>query len=181
MDAQLKMGAWAIVIDAILFALILMAALFLAGCESGVLEGVAIGVGTSKTASEAEQLAQQKKTALVAEIIKLRSELENAAPEEKAELQSKLAALEQKQQLAELTSSIADTVRAGIERDWGDKPGSPDNLAWILGSAATVLGGYAGKKTLDDRRKAAAINRVKIASKAETLDQGKVYSVIGEA
>ncbi len=181
MDARLKMGLWAMVVDAVLFAFIFLMALVLTGCESGVLEGVAIGVGTSKTASEAEQLAQQKKTALIAEIIKLRTELENAAPEEKAALQSKLDTLEQKQQLAELTSSIADTVKAGIEREWGDKPTSPDNLAWILGSAATVLGGIAGKKTLDDRKKAAAINRVKIASKAETLDQGKVYSVIGEA
>jgi hypothetical protein len=169
------------VIEALLFMAILFFALCLSGCDSGVLEGVAIGVGTSQTASEAEQLAQKKKTALVAEIIKLRNDLANADPEQKSELEAKLASLERKQEMAELTSSIADTVRAGIERDWGDKAESPDNLAWILGSAATILGGYAGKKTIDDRKKAAAINRVKIASKAETLDQGKVYSAIGDA
>jgi len=173
--------ALAFLLGAILWAMIIMAVLSIGGCDSGVMEGVAIGVGTSRTASEAEQLAQQKKTALVAEILKLRTELENADPAEKQALQAKLDQLEKKQQMAELTSQISDTIRAGLERDWGKEPASPDNLAWILGSAATVLGGIAGKKTLDDHKKAAAINRVKIASKNEPLDQGKVYSAIGEA
>lgn len=152
--------------------------LVFSGCDSGVLEGVAIGVGTSQAASEASQLAAEKKTALVAEILRLRADLESADPAEKEVLQAKLAELEKKQDRIELTQQITDQIKAGMERDWSE-PGSPDNLAWILGSAATVLGGLAGKKTLDDRKKAQAIARAKIAAKPqgekelyEALDAG---------
>ena len=166
-------------ISAVLWIMIIGGTCALTGCESGVAEGIGIGLGTSQAASEAQELANQKKSILVAEILRLRNELETAAPEEKAALQKQLESLERKQELAELTSSITEQVQSGLARDWGDKPASPDNLAWILGAAATVLGGVAGKKTLDDKRKADAINRVKVASKnSEGLKTGEVYKAI---
>ena len=182
MEHRIRLAVTALWIDAILFALILLCALLICGCESGVVEGIGIGLGTSQAATEAEKLAAQKKSILVAEILKLRNDLEVASPEEKAALEAKLAGLERKQEIAEMTSSITDQIKAGIERDWGDKPASPDNLAWILGSAATVLGGIAGKKTLDDRKHLAAINRVKVASKnSDGLKTGEVYKAINGA
>ena len=145
-----------------------------------MLEGIAIGLGGSTATTEAVDLAAESKNKLIVEILRMRQELEAATtPEEKAALEKQLSEVERKQELAELTEGIANTVKAGLERNWGDKPASPDNLAWILGSAATVLGGYAGKKTLDDRRKAAAITKIKIASKSEK--EREIYEAAGTA
>lgn len=153
------------------------------GCGDPMTQGVLIGLGTSTATEEASQLAQDSKTALVAKILQLQQELEAAAtPEQQAALQAQLDAAVKKQEYADLTATIADTVKAGLERDWGDKPTSPDNLAWILGSAATVLGGIAGKKTLDDRKHVAAITRVKVASKNnDAMTSGQVYKEINGA
>lgn len=154
--------------------------LAIAGCGDPMMQGIAIGLGASEATGQATDLAAESKTKLVAEILRLRGELDDAAtPAEKAALEEKLAAAERKAELAELTESIANTVKAGLERDWGDKPASPDNLAWILGTAATVLGGYAGKKTLDDRKKAAAITKIKIASKSDK--EREIYEAAGTA
>lgn len=152
------------------------------GCSDPMLQGVAIGLGTSTASQEASDMAQESKTALVAKILMLQQELEAATtPEQQAALQAELDAVMKKQELAELTATIADTVKAALERDWGDKPASPDNLAWILGTAATVLGGYGAKKTLDDKKHLAAINRVKVASKQGDLKTGDVYKAIDGA
>jgi outer membrane murein-binding lipoprotein Lpp len=165
-----------------LIGLVMLAMLLMPGCGDPMTEGILIGLGTSTASSEATDMAQESKTALVAKILQLQQDLEAAAtPEQQAALREQLEAAQKKQELAELTSTIADTVKAGLERDWGDKPASPDNLAWILGSAATVLGGIAGKKTLDDRKHVAAINRVKVASKSGDLTTGAVYKEINGA
>lgn len=135
------------------------------GCGDPLMEGVAIGLGTSTATQEAQEMAEQSKASLVAKILELQQALESAAsPEEVAIIKAQLADAQQKQQIVAITETVASKVREGVERDW-DKPASPDNLAWILGSVATVLGGVAGKKTLDDKKKAAAIARAKIASK----------------
>ena len=150
----------------------------LVGCDGGLGEGVLLGIGASTTASEASEMARESKTALVAKILKLQQELDAAAtPEQQAALQAELDAAKKKQEIVELTAAITDKIKEGIGRDW-DKPPA-DNLAWILGSLATVATGYAGKKTLDDRKKAAAIARVKIAAKPET--EQKVYREINGA
>lgn len=166
----------------LLFAAILMLCI-LPGCGDPMTEGVLIGLGTSTAAGEATELAAESKTALVAKILKLQSELDAAAtPEQQAALQAELDVAKKQQEIANLTASITEKINEGINRDWGDKPESPDNLAWILGSAATVLGGIAGKKTLDDRKHVAAINRVKVASKnSDGLKTGEVYKVINGA
>ena len=159
-------------------------AFFVGGCGDPMMEGVAIGLGTSTAAGEASEMAQESKTVLVAKILQLQQELDAAAtPEAYAAIEAELASAEKKQEYAELTSTIADTVKAGLERDWGDKPlegaDGANNLTYILGTLATLATGYAGKKTLDANRKDAAIARVKIAAKPasekeiyEALDQG---------
>ena len=154
------------------------------GCGDPMLQGVAIGVGGSQAATEAADLAQENKTALVAEILRLRQELSVAAtPEQQQALQAKLAAAEKKQEIAELTATITDTIQAGIQRDWGDKPlegeAGANNIAYILGTLATLATGYAGKKTLDSNKQAAALARVKIAAKP--AEEQKVYNAIGGA
>jgi hypothetical protein len=146
------------------------------GCDGGIMEGVAIGIGTSEAATEAQALAEAKKTALVAEILRLREALANAPTvAEKELLQEALDTAEKKQEIAALTESITASVNEGIRRDWSE-PAAPDNLAWILGSAATILGGYAGKKKYDDSKKAKAIAAVKIAAKSEA--EAKVYNAL---
>jgi len=154
------------------------------GCSDPMMQGVAIGVGGSQAATEAADLAQENKTALVAEILRLRQELSVAAtPEQQAALQAKLAAAEKKQEIADLTAQITNTIQAGIQRDWGDKPlegeAGANNIAYILGTLATLATGYAGKKQLDSNRQAAAIARVKIAAKP--ADEQKVYNAINGA
>jgi hypothetical protein len=159
--------------------LIIAGLMSLAGCGDPLMEGVAIGLGTSTASQDALDLAKETKTALVAQILQLQQELDAAVtPEDYAAIKAELDAAQKKQEYVDLTESIAATVKDGIGRDWS-KPASNDNLAWILGSVATVLGGVAGKKTLDDRKKGAAIARAKIASKPaaekelyEVLDQG---------
>ena len=154
----------------------------LVGCGDPMTEGVLIGLGTSTAAGEASDMARESKTALVAKILKLQQELDTAAtPEQQAALQAELDAAKKKQEIVELTAAITDKIKEGIGRDWGDKPASPDNLAWILGSLATVATGYAGKKTYDDRKKAVALNNVKVASKQGDLKTGDVYKAINGA
>jgi hypothetical protein len=155
----------------------------LSGCGDPMMEGIAIGVGTSKAASDASEMARESKTALVAKILQLQQDLEAAAtPEAYAAIEAELAAANKKQEYVELTSAIADTVKSGLERDWGDKPFEGDsgtnNLAWILGSLATVATGYAGKKTLDVKRKDDAIARVKIAAKP--ADEKEIYEALND-
>lgn len=154
---------------------------FMGGCSDPMMQGVAIGVGGSQAATEAADLAQENKTALVAEILRLRQELSAAAtPEQQKEVQDKLTAAEKKQEIAEITASITDTIQAGIRRDWGDKPlegqEGANNLAYVLGTLATLAAGYAGKKTLDSNKQAAALSRVKISAKPP--EEQKVYKAI---
>ena len=155
--------------------------LFTCGCGDPMSEGIMIGLGTSTAAQEATELAQENKTALVAKIIQLQAERDAAtSPDVVALIQSKLDKAEKQQEIADLTTSITAQINAGIKRDWGDKPlegaAGTNNLAYILGSIATVAAGYAGKKQLDSNKQAAAIARVKIAAKPET--EQKVYNAL---
>lgn len=153
--------------------ILLILSVILSGCGGELVEGILIGAGSGQALTEAQQLAEQKKTALIAEILTLRQVLaQTTDPAEVANLQDKLDTAEKKQQIADLTDSIATQVKAGLERDWS-QPASTDNLTWLLGSAATILGGYGAKKTLDDRKKAKQIAAVKIAAKSD--DERKVY------
>jgi len=159
--------------------ILLILPIMLSGCGGELVEGILIGAGSGQALTEAQELAQEKKTALIAEILTLRQELEETTdPAEVVVLKAQLATAEKKQQIADLTDSIATQVKAGLERDWS-KPASTDNLTWLLGSAATILAGYGTKKTLDDRNKAKALTAVKIAAKPE--DERKIYEKIGTA
>jgi len=163
---------------------LLIIMLFICGCGDPMSEGIMIGLGTSTAAQEATDLAQENKTALVAKILQLQAEKDAATtPEEVVAIQTKLAAAEKQQEIAQLTASITEQINAGIKRDWGDKPlegaAGTNNLAYILGSIATVAAGYAGKKQLDSNKQAAAIARVKIAAKPET--EQVVYKAINGA
>jgi hypothetical protein len=146
-------------------------------CGGELVEGILIGAGSGKALSETQQLAEQKKTALIAEILSLREQLSTTTdPAEVLALQDKLDTAEQKQQIAELTDSIATQVKAGLERDWS-QPASTDNLTWLLGAGATILAGYGTKKTLDDKCKAKAIARIKIGAKPP--EERKIYEAAG--
>jgi len=172
------------VVSMVMWCLIIGGTCAIVGCSDPMMQGVAIGVGGSKAATEAADLAQENKTALVAEILRLRQELSVAAtPEQQQALQAKLTAAEKKQEIADLTATITNTIQAGIQRDWGDKPlegqEGANNLAYVLGTLATLATGYAGKKTLDSNKQAAAIARVKIAAKP--ADEQKIYNAINGA
>lgn len=172
---------WAIIVCVSLTSLFLFIFLFCSGCSDPMTQGIAIGVGASETAIGATDMAKESKTILIAEILRLRTKLA-AAPTPRAltAIQEKLTTAEKKQEVIELTESIATVITEGIGRDWGEKPTSPEsgpnNLAWILGTLATLATTYAGKKTLDDRAKAKAIRRVTIAAKPE--QEKEVYSAI---
>ena len=172
------------VISLVLWCMIIGGTCAMVGCSDPMLQGVAIGLGTSTATGEATELAAESKTALVAKILMLQQELEAAAtPEQQAALQAELDAAKKKQEIADLTAAITAKINEGINRDWGDKPASPDNLAWLLTAGATILGGgYGAKKHLDVRRHEAAINRVKVASKcADSMKTGDVYKAINGA
>ena len=172
---------WALgfAISFLMWCLIIGGTCALVGCDGGLGEGVLLGIGASTTASEASDMAKENKTALIAKILKLQQELDAAAtPEQQAALQAEFDAAKKKQEIADLTAAITDKIKEGISRDWGDKTASPDNLAWILGSLATVATGYAGKKTYDDKKKAAAIARVKIAAKPES--EKEIYTRLND-
>ena len=156
-------------------------ALFTCGCGDPMSEGIMIGLGTSTAAQEATDLAQENKTALVAKIIQLQAERDAAiSPDVVAMIQAKLDKAEKQQEVAIMTASITEQVNAAINRDWGDKPlegaAGTNNLAYILGSIATVAAGYAGKKQLDSNKQAAAIARVKIAAKPES--EKEIYNAL---
>lgn len=154
--------------------------LLIAGCGGELVEGILIGAGSGRVLTETQKLAEQKKTALIAEILSLRQELEETIdPAEVTALKAQLVTAEKKQQIAELTDSIATQVKAGLERDWGEKPTSSENLTWLLGAGATILAGYGTKKTLDDRNKAKALTAVKIAAKPDS--EREIYEKIGTA
>jgi len=164
-------------------------AVLLSGCDGGMMEGILIGAGTSTVATEGQALAEQKKSALVAEIVKLRSALEIAQedPAEKAVLEAKLVELEKKQSQVEMTDLVSSLVKETIQRDWGSKPmegqDGRNNLAYILGTAATAAAAFAGKKTLEANQKDKAISRVKIAAKAQNdgEKEAEIYRLIGDA
>jgi hypothetical protein len=123
------------------------------GCSDPTMQGIAIGVGASAGAEESQKLAAASKEALIAEVLRLRQEVESAATaEEKAVLERQLAAAEDKQKVAELTESVADKVSEGLHKDWTSKdPGTQvENWQWIAGLAATLL--YGAKKTVDARK-----------------------------
>ena len=148
-----------------------------AGCGDPMTEGIAIGVGVGSEA--ATSLAKEDKNVLIAQILQLKADLANSAsPEETAAIQAKLDEVNKKQEIAELTQTITEQIQAGIKRDWGDKPlegeAGANNLAYILGSIATVAAGYAGKKQLDSNKQAAAIARVKIGAKPAA--EAKIYN-----
>ena len=158
---------------------ILAAITLFTGCGDPMTEGIAIGVGVGSEA--ATSLAKEDKNVLIAQILQLKADLANSAsPEETAAIQAKLDEVNKKQEIAELTQTITEQIQAGIKRDWGDKPlegeAGANNLAYILGSIATVAAGYAGKKQLDSNKQAAAINRVKMAAKPD--DERKVYEAL---
>ena len=163
---------------------ILAAIMLFTGCGDPMTEGVLIGLGTSTAATEAGELAKDNKTALIAKILQLQAEKDAAtSPEEISIIQAKLDKAEKQQEIAQLTQSITEQINAGIKRDWGDKPlegeAGANNIAYILGTLATLATGYAGKKTLDSSKQAAALARVKIAAKPEA--EQKVYNAIGGA
>ena len=158
-------------------------ALFVGGCGDPMMQGVAIGLGTSTAAGEASEMAQESKTVLVAKVLQLRQELDAAAtPEAYAAIEAELAVTKKKQEYAELTATIAGTVKSGLERDWGDKPlegaDGANNLTYILGMLATLAAGSAGKKTLDVNKKDAAIARVKIAAKPDS--EKEIYEALNQ-
>lgn len=177
------------VISAVLWCLLISGIMCVAGCGDPMTDGVLIGLGvsTATTDADASTLASERKTALVAEILRLRSELASAAtPEQHAALQEQLDEAQRKQELSELTTTIADIVKAGLERDWGEKPTQGkegvDNLAYIMTAIAGIATTYAGKKTYDVVQKDKAINRVKVASKSNAaMETGDVYKAINGA
>lgn len=153
-------------------------------CDGGLVDGILIGAGSGKALTEAQKLAEQKKTALIAEILTLREQLDSTTdPIEVAALQERLAGAEQKQQITQLTDSIATQVKAGLERDWGERPAQggegASNLTYLLGAAATIAASYAGKKTYEVAKKDRQIAAVKIAAKPDT--ERRVYESIGTA
>jgi hypothetical protein len=153
-------------------------------CGGELVEGILIGAGSGKALTESQKLAEQKKTALIAQIITLREQLDQTTdPLEVKALQDKLASAEQKQRFAELTDTIASQVKAGLERDWGEKPAQGEqgasNLTYLLGAAATVAASIAGKKTYEVSKKDRQIAAVKIAAKP--TEEREIYERIGTA
>ena len=134
------------------------------GCSDPMTQGIAIGVGASAGAEETQKLAAASKEALIAEVLRLREEIKDAAtPEEQAALQEELNVLEEKQKVVEMTESITNKVSEGLQRDWESKDPQKqvDNWMWIAGLAVTIF--YGAKKTLD-------------ANKSKKVSRGLVHS-----
>jgi hypothetical protein len=120
----------------------MMMVVCLTGCEQGLVEGILIGAGTSKVASEGQKLAQQEKAALVEKILELRQQLENTEdPNEMAVLKNKLQSYEKQKEIADITAAVADKVNEGLQKDWAttDPQKQEENYEWIAGTAGAAL------------------------------------------
>ena len=124
------------------------------GCTSEFLGGALVGAGTSAAATEAQQLAQQKKTALIAKILELEAAVEAAGtPAEKAALEKELTQYKKQEEIANIVSGVTDDVREVLNRDWTSKDPNvlADNVHWLI----LAIGGYFGweKKRSNDKNK----------------------------
>lgn len=124
--------------------LIVVLCLLCAGCSGGFTEGLLIGGGSSVAVTEGQQLAQARKGELIAEIVELRAERENATePEEIRQLEQKLAAAEKQKMVADIAETASNIALEGLQKDWGtkDPQKQQDNMKWIYGLAGTLLFG----------------------------------------
>lgn len=122
--------------------IVLVLMLASAGCEDGLLTGLLIGAGTSTVATEGQQLAEKNKVALVEEILVLRSQIEiSTDPGEVDALRKKLAIVEKKNEIAEITTIVADKVNEGLQRDWStkDPEKQQENWEWMAGTASAGI------------------------------------------
>ena len=162
-----------------LWTIIFLGVLAFSGCSDPMAQGIAIGVGASAGAEETQKLAQENKMVLVAEVLRLRHEVE-AAPtvEDRTILEAKLLQAEKKQEIAALTETISNNVVQVLQKDWSSKDPQTqsENWALIAGLAASVL--YGGKKTYDTAQLTKAVSRVKIASKSE--QEQKIYQALNQ-
>jgi hypothetical protein len=109
-------------------------------------------------------MAQESKTTLVARILELERQIETSAdPTETAALEKELASYQKQKEAAELTQTIADTVMAGLGKDWRtqDPAEKKDNYAWAIEAA---LGLWLGGSYVIEKRRSNEKNK-----KIETL------------
>ena len=118
---------------------VLMLMLVSAGWEEGLITVLLIGAGTSTVATEGQQLAEKSKVALVEEILVLRNQITvSTDPGEVNALRKKLAVVEKKNEIAEITTIVADKVNEGLQRDWSTKDPEKQqkNYEWMVGTAS---------------------------------------------
>ena len=159
--------------------ILIVLAFCLSGCEEAMFQGVAIGVGASEATTSAMDLAKETKMQLVAEILRLRQELSEAAtPEEKADLEARLDVLIKRQETAAITEAVLTTVKEGIGKDWAsdDPETQSQNWAWIAGLVASIL--YGGNETRKRVAADKAIERVKIANKPP--EEKAIYEALSD-
>ena len=158
------MKKWIVITTAVLLIIAL------AGCNEAMLKGVAIGVGASNATAEASELAKEAKTTLIAQILELKHQLEEAAsPEEVAKLEKELAALAKKQEIIALTETICNTVNEGLQRDWGtnEPVEQASNARWILELITTLgLAGYG----LNERRQKLNLESSLVNNRIDNLE-----------
>lgn len=125
---------------------IVILSLGIEGCEEAFFKGVATGVGASQATTEATELAKEAKTVLVAEILRLRQELEKTpAPEEKASLEARIAVLQKQQDIATITEAVLNKVGQGVQRNWSteDPQEKQANYNWLIETIVALgLTGY---------------------------------------
>ena len=98
----------------VILIVVLVLMLASAGCEEGLITGLLIGAGTSTVATEGQQLAEKSKVALVEEILVLRNQITASTdPNEVNALRKKLAVVAKKNEIAEITTIVANKVNEG--------------------------------------------------------------------
>lgn len=124
--------------------LVIVACLLCAGCSGGFTEGILIGGGSSVAVTEGQKLAQAKKSELVAEIVQLRVEQENAIdPDEIKQLEARLATAEKQKMIADVAETASNIALEGLQKDWGtkDPQKQQENMMWVYGLVGSLLFG----------------------------------------
>jgi len=155
--------------------IILLPFLFVAGCGSELLTGIGIGAGTSTGLTEAQRMAQQSKAVLIAELSAAKEKLAQATdPNEVKALEKKIATLEKKQDVVEITEQVTGKVTEGLAKDWTTKDPTKqaENIQWIVGAG---LGAWA--LWTKRRQLAAEKTLTRVEGESDPVTAKKIYDL----
>ena len=145
------------------------------GCGSELLTGMGIGVGTSAGLTEYQKMQRTNKDILIAELIATKAELAAATdPNEVKSLEKKLASLEKKQEVVEITKQVTSKITEGLGKDWQttDPTKQTENIQWAVGAALGAWGLWNKRRQL-----AAEKTLTRVEGESDPATAKKIYDL----